>query len=205
VKPSGHEIILGVACSTAFWAVVGTFATIPASMIKDLAGPVATVFAASAAAYVAFTLGRSQIAVANLQASIAKRTWQTSNEKIVLDLFERRLAIYEEIRATIMPINASGETKDDDLDRYCRSIDRVQYFFGPDVTDYLNRIRIVLINHQLACTMVSSHSTPDRHDWVYRKMEAFKEVMGFYTDAPPIFAPYIRAHQKATDDISLQG
>jgi hypothetical protein len=76
----------------------------------------------------AFTLGRSQIAVAKLQAGIAKRAWQTSNEKIVLDLFEKRLAIYEEIRATITPINSSGNTTDENFCKYCQSIDRAIFF-----------------------------------------------------------------------------
>jgi hypothetical protein len=113
MKPSGQEIILGALCATAFWSIVTLFTSISDSTIRDLAGPVATVLAAAAAAYVAFTLGRSQIAVAKLQAGIAKRAWQTSNEKIVLDLFEKRLAIYEEIRATITPINSSGNTTDE--------------------------------------------------------------------------------------------
>ena len=152
----------------------------------------------------AFTLGRSQIAVAKLQAGIAKRAWQTSNEKIVLDLFEKRLAIYEEIRATITPINSSGNTTDENFCKYCQSIDRARYFFGLDVLNYLERIRISLINHQLACSTVSNDLTPDRPDWVKRKMESFKQIIEFYTDAPPLFAPYMQAHQKATDDISFK-
>jgi hypothetical protein len=164
---------------------------------------VATVLAGAAAAYVAFTLGRSQIAVAKLHADIAKRAWQTSNEKIVLDLFEKRLAIYEDIRAAITPINRSGNTADEDFNKYCQSIDRARYFFGLDVLNYLERIRIALINHQLACGMVSNDSTPDRPDWVKQKLEAFKQIIGFYTEAPPLFAPYMQAHQKATDDITF--
>ena len=70
-------------------------------IIRDLAGPFETVIATGAAALVAYRLGQSQISVAKTQAEIAERNWQTSNEKIVLELFERRLAIYEEIRGVI--------------------------------------------------------------------------------------------------------
>ena len=203
MKSPGQEIILGALCATAFWSAVMLFTAASGRMISELAGPVATVLAAAAAAYVAFTLGRSQTAVAKLQADIAKRAWQTSNERIVLDLFEKRLAIYEEIRETIKPINGSGNSGDEDFYKYCQSIDRARYFFGPDVTNYLERLRIALSSHQLACAMVSNNSTPDRHNWVQRKAEAFKQIIGFYNDAPPLFAPYIQAHQKATDDISF--
>jgi hypothetical protein len=46
-------------------------------IFTDLAGPVATVIAAVAAAFVAFRLGKAQV-------EIARRNWQTANEKVVL-------------------------------------------------------------------------------------------------------------------------
>jgi hypothetical protein len=70
-------------------------------VIKDLGGPIATVIASAAAAFVAYRLGKSQIAVAKMQADIAQRNWRTTNEKVVLELFERRLAIYDGIRDVI--------------------------------------------------------------------------------------------------------
>jgi hypothetical protein len=57
-------------------------------VIKDLGGPIATVIASAAAAFVAYRLGKSQIAVAKMQADIAQRNWRTANEKVVLELFE---------------------------------------------------------------------------------------------------------------------
>lgn len=91
----------------------------------------ATVLAAGAAAFVAYRLGQSQISVARAQAEIAERNWQTSNERIVLDLFERRLAIYEEIREIIGGVTRSGAAPDGDLYRYDKATDRAPYFFGP--------------------------------------------------------------------------
>ena len=85
------------------------------TIVRDLAGPIATVLAASAAAFVAYRLGQSQISVARTQAEIAERNWQTSNEKIVLELFERRLAIYEEIRGVIGEVTRSGKAPNDVL------------------------------------------------------------------------------------------
>ena len=68
----------------------------------NLAGPIATVFAAGAAAFVAYRLGKSQIAVAKTQADIAQRNWETANERVVLELFEKRLAIYEKETRPVM-------------------------------------------------------------------------------------------------------
>jgi hypothetical protein len=43
--------------------------------VKDLAGPIATITAAVAAAFVAYRLGKSQAESARIQAQVAKRTW----------------------------------------------------------------------------------------------------------------------------------
>lgn len=196
-----YEIVLGALIATAFLSVFIIFIDVPPSMIKDLAGPVATVVAAAAAAWVAYRLGSSQVTIANLQAGIALRTWRTANEKIVLDLFEKRIAIYEQIREAIGPITRSGQTKDEDIYRFGQAIDRVQFFFGPDVTAYLETLRISLINHQLACTMSAENNAPDRQEWIKKKSVQFQLIMSFYSEALPIFAPYIQAHQKATDEI----
>ena len=108
--------------------------------IKDLAAPFATVVAAAAAAFVAYRLGQSQIAVARTQAKIAERNWQTSNERIVLELFDRRLAIYEEIRSVVGSVTRSGRAPDEELFKFDKAMDRVPYFFGPEVQAYLKEL-----------------------------------------------------------------
>jgi shikimate kinase len=85
------------------------------AIVKDWAGPLATVIAAGAAAFVAFRLGQNQISVARTQAEIAQRNWQTSNEKIVLELFERRLKIYEDIRDVIGKNHSKRERSERNL------------------------------------------------------------------------------------------
>jgi hypothetical protein len=47
-------------------------------IFKDFAAPIASIIAASAAAFVAYRLGKSQADSARLQAEIAKRNWQNS-------------------------------------------------------------------------------------------------------------------------------
>jgi hypothetical protein len=51
------------------------------SALKDFAAPVATVFAASVAAWIALRLGKGQVAIARSQADIAR-------DKLKFDLFE---------------------------------------------------------------------------------------------------------------------
>ena len=170
---------------------------------KDFAAPIGTVIAASAAAFVAYRLGNSQIAlgnsqvaVAQTQAAIADRNWQTANERVVLDLFERRLAIYEGIRAVIGSVATSGGTKDNALFRYGEATDRVEYFFGDEVQTYLETVRIHMIDLDLANTMLDNPTVADRGDWAKRRHDHFLGVTDFYKTAPSLFRPYIQAHQK---------
>src|ERR1700682_1490879 len=102
-------------------------------LIRDLAGPIATVCAAGAAAFVAYRLGKSQIAVAKTQADIAQRNWETANERVVLELFEKRLAIYDGIRDVIGQVTRSGNASNEVYFRYIKAIDRVPFLFGAEV------------------------------------------------------------------------
>jgi len=172
---------------------------IDTATIKDLAGPIATVFAAGAAALVAYRLGQSQISVARTQAEIAERNWQTSNEKIVLELFERRLAIYEEIRGVIGEITRSGTAADEILFRYGTATDRVPYYFGQEIQDYLETIRMHLLDLQLSSTMLNNPTVPDRATWAEQRKKHFLGVTDFYKESPALFRPYIQAHQRIED------
>lgn len=164
-------------------------------LFKDFAGPIATVVAASAAAFVAYRLGSSQAEAARLQAEVAKRNWQTSNERVVLELFERRLAIFEGIRHVVAKIMTSGQPGNAEEREYLEAIDRAPFYFGPEVVQYLERIRIVIIDIEASNSAIKLHdpSGPKLHH------DRMIELSGFYREAPKLFGPYIQAHQKVGD------
>ncbi|QDM14593.1 hypothetical protein [Tardiphaga sp. vice278] len=194
----GSEIALGVGIATAFWCIAalsGLPASTAHSLLKDFATPAATLVGALAAGWVALKLGQGQISVARSQAEIADRTWQTANEKIVLELFERRAAIYEAIREAVGEVVWSGAAPDNTFSQYYRAIDRVPYFFGPEVQRYLEKLRLHMIDLDLANKMLNQENS-DRGKWAQKIHDEFLEVADFYKAAPVLFEPYIKAHQK---------
>lgn len=195
-EPAKYEIVLGALLATAFWLVVALLSGSSLTSTKELAGPLATVFAAMVAGWVAYKLGQSQVSVAKTQADIAYRNWQTSNEKIVLELFDKRLKLYEAIREVIAEVTRSGTARDDTLFRYDVAVDRAPYLFGREVQDYLHEIREHLIWLDTCNSMLSNLTVPDRAMWAERRTRHFTRVTGFYTHAPPLFQPYMQAHQK---------
>ena len=120
-------------------------------LFKDFAAPIATVIASGAAAFVAYRLGQNQISVARAQADVAERNWKTQNEKVVLELLERRLEIYENIRKVIAEVMRSGAATDDTYWRYLNAIDQAPYLFGPEVETYLEKMRIHIIEPTRVC------------------------------------------------------
>lgn len=167
------------------------------SFFKDFAAPIATVIASGAAAFVAYRLGQNQMMVAKAQANIAERNWQTENEKVVLDLMEQRLAIYENIRKVIAEVMRTGKSDDHVFRRYLEATDKVPYLFGPEVETYLETMRVHLIDLQLGNDMMADRTSPDYQKGVELRAREFKAVVKFYEEAKPIFGPYIRAHQRA--------
>ena len=112
-------------------------------LLREFAGPVATIVAAIAAAFVAYRLGSGQLAAAQSQARTADRNWQTANERVVLELFEKRLAIFEGIRAIIGKVLQSGKCGDELYFDFNKATDRAPYYFGPEVSEYLEHIRYI--------------------------------------------------------------
>lgn len=189
------QIVLGALIATAFWAVVAVFGG-GLQFVKDYGAPIATIFAAVTAGWIAYRIGQSQVAVARIQANVAEKNWKTSNEKIVLDLFDKRLAIYEDIRSVIGEVVRSGQARDDLLWKFDNVTDRAPYFFGEEVTEYLKSVRLDLIDLNLFNTLMENLTDPDLPKWIQKRQDKFLAITHFYNQAP-LFAPYMKAHQKA--------
>ena len=93
------------------------------SLFKDFGGPVATIIAA--------------ISAVSVTGYFARKQWRTAEEKVRLDLFDRRLALYEELRSVVGRHLGSGidETA---LFNFKGAISRAHFLFGPEVTKFLD-------------------------------------------------------------------
>jgi hypothetical protein len=76
----------------------------------------------------------------------------------------------------------------------------VPYYFGQEIQDYLETIRIHMIDLELSNSMLKNPTVPDRATWSERHNKHFLGVIDFYKESPALFKPYIRAHQKVADN-----
>jgi hypothetical protein len=69
-------------------------------------------------------------AIALLAIAIAILQWRTVHQKIVMDLFERRMKVYSEIRAVIASTVSSGKLPNEKHFEFMRAIDGAKVLFG---------------------------------------------------------------------------
>lgn len=77
--------------------------------------------------------------VAVLGAAIAYRQWQLAQNKLKLDLFDRRFKVYEAARNLLASIMRTGSVEDQELSKYFLATREAKWLFGPEVAEYLDK------------------------------------------------------------------
>jgi hypothetical protein len=78
--------------------------------------------------------------IAALAAVMAVAQWRTNHQKVVLDLFDRRFAIFEETSALISRIHMTGNVTDVDFKQLYRIRAKARFLFGPEIFDFLETV-----------------------------------------------------------------
>lgn len=76
--------------------------------------------------------------VALLGLLIAYRQWRTAQNKLKLELFERRLAIYNAATAFISSVMTSGKATDDQLRNLILGTKEAKWILSPNIAKYLD-------------------------------------------------------------------
>ena len=71
---------------------------------------------------------------------IAWQQWQTNKKKLFLDLYDRRLKIYEEVRQILSIILRDGNASYDDLMKFRRAVSEADFLYGAEITTYIDEI-----------------------------------------------------------------
>jgi hypothetical protein len=71
---------------------------------------------------------------------IAYRQWQTAKHRLRLDMFDRRVAVYNATKDLIGTIQIHGQTLPEDLERFYRGIRGAEFLFDGDTRAFVMRI-----------------------------------------------------------------
>jgi len=71
---------------------------------------------------------------------IAYQQWQTNRQKLILDRYDRRLQIYEEVRRILSIILRDAKASTDDLLKFRTSVSEADFLFDPEIPVYIDEI-----------------------------------------------------------------
>ena len=135
-------------------------------------------------------------AIALLAIVIAILQWRTAHQKVVLDLFERRMKVYSEIRAVIASIVASGKLPNERHFEYLQAADGAKFLFGPKVNDYLTELNTTLGYFHEADETYGDMQGQERSEAIERRRKYFDKIQAFYKEFDPLAEPYLGMRQR---------
>ena len=77
--------------------------------------------------------------VAVLGSFIAYRQWRLAQNKLKLDLFDRRFSVYEAARTFLASIMTSGKAKDEEVFKFMVATREAKWLLNASVAEYLDK------------------------------------------------------------------
>ncbi len=90
--------------------------------------------------------------IALLALYIAWQQWQVNERKYQLDLYERRLHVYQEVAAFLRRVLRDFKPEIAELQSFIASTAEADFLFDPDIPAYLDEI------YRRACSLRSAHN-----------------------------------------------
>lgn len=99
---------------------------------------------------------------------IAYQQWRTNEAKLQLDLYERRLKIYEEVTCIIAIVMQKADVSYEELSRFARSVSEADFLFESEIKTYIDEIykrgvKLSSLNKQYN-HFVTTNITPANYD-----------------------------------------
>lgn len=133
--------------------------------------------------------------VAGIVAYVAWRQWQTAREKLVLDLFEKRWAIYEAAESAVRQVMRDGDVSGNTAIAEIAILrSKAMFLFGPEVEQYLGDVQATMAEVGLTRNMLKDGN--HEGDWAKRSAEAFKKIANFRRDFIALCGPYMKLTAK---------
>jgi hypothetical protein len=126
--------------------------------------------------------------------------WRTANQRVVVDLFEKRLAAYNELEGAVGQVMREGEVDEAAFRRFLIGKMDARFLFGREVLDYLEAVYrdIVSLKTVYRNDVIDTKPDRERERVIDLKFEVFGRVSDFALKAPEVFGPYMRLDQKNT-------
>ncbi len=131
--------------------------------------------------------------IAAIAATIAYQQWRTARNKLKLDLFERRMEIYEAARELLGNVARTGNTTLEKQFEFLSKTRSAKWLFGPEVVEYFDHLweRTIDLEMHQSIVSKSERNDPERAMHIKLKSEALKHLMAQYKVLDQKCAPYL--------------
>jgi len=123
--------------------------------------------------------------------SIAFFQWRTAQQKVVIDVFEERYKIYQQLRTAVSDYLQTLVFQQDAQRNFFEAMSRARYYFGAEVDAYLTSI-LRDINTAHLFDRYTERPSAKIDDQVDR----LNRINAFYIEIDRMFVPYMRIDQK---------
>lgn len=157
------------------------------------AGPIATVFAAFVAGTVTIILGLAQWKIASRQAKTAENAALTARNKLRLDMYDRRIAVFNAFMDLISKVTTHGYLHEGDETDFLQGISGARWSVGPEVRQYVDDVfwPAVLRFQRTQGALQQGSMTTDRARLVERKAEARDFLMSKREEVIALFSKHL--------------
>lgn len=133
--------------------------------------------------------------IAAFGALIAYFQWRTAHQRIVLDLFERRTGVFEEIENAVKQAlnSANREEADAAFWRFVSAESKARFLFGVEVIEELKTRRVDL---SAIRSFIDVQSHREKQRMLEREGQARRDLVEFIESSSTLFASYVRLDQK---------
>lgn len=129
---------------------------------------------------------------------IAFMQWRTAHQKVVLDLFDRRLAIFDGVIKAVEVYFADTDDRSEAVSRLFILGLRSRFLFGQEVVDAIEGVRADIFRHSdygrkmRDQNLSESARSKMREDW----SEVSARLVGIHERFTAVCSPYLRMDQK---------
>ena len=135
-----------------------------------------------------YTIGTAILIVG---AVISYFQWRTAQQKVALDIFDRRYKIYEDLRSVVTQFLQTLDLSIEMQRLYVDAQNRARFYFGAEVDDYLEKLRIEMLRGHMFDRYPSQIVGN-----VNAQVARLDRIMAFYTEIDRMFIPYMRNDQR---------
>lgn len=139
-------------------------------------------------------INADQSKIAQTQAETARTQADTGRKKLKMDLFPKRIAVYDTVRATMIKALSQGGLTHDDEFAFIGEMHSAKWLFGDEVSEYLQKelwhkmADISALNSELK----DGGYTEDRSTLIRKRADLKKALNAQYDELDEKLKPYLR-------------